>query len=165
MCRRRPRSPERSRCASGDSTFLERLAIVGKEPVALLETYLSAAPTRGLADVSFAGSVPLRDVAGALRDVVTWAESVIDVTRCTSAEAGKLDVSVGEPLLRVEGTAFAEPKKPVEYFRVLYRANRVRFHLESRRKTDRVVRLVQDEGGRNTKASQSQPHSDGLGVA
>jgi len=30
----------------------------------------------------------------------------------------------------------------VEYFRVLYRSDRVRFHLESRRKTDRVVRLV-----------------------
>ena len=67
---------------------------------------------------------------------------MIDVVRCTSAEAEKLDVPVGEPLLRVEGTAFAEPKKPVEYFRVLYRGNRVRFHLESRRKSDRVVRLA-----------------------
>lgn len=96
--------------------------------------------------------------------VVTWAESVIDVTRCTSSEAEKLDVPVGEPLLRLEGTAFAEPKRPVEYFRVLYRANRVRFHLESRRRTDGVVRLLTPEEG-DSHDSQRKTRSDGLGVA
>jgi GntR family transcriptional regulator len=129
----------------GDSIYLERLAILGREPVALLETYLPARAYPGLVDVSFAG----QSLYGLLKErygtVVTWAESVIDVTHCTSREAEKLDVPVGELLLRLEGTAFAEPKQPVEYFRVLYRANRVRFHLESRRKTDGVVRLVTPE--------------------
>jgi GntR family transcriptional regulator len=129
----------------GDSIYLERLAILGKEPVALLETYLPARAYPGLVDVSFAD----QSLYGVLRErygtVVTWAESVIDVTHCTSREAEKLDVPVGELLLRLEGTAFAEPRLPVEYFRVLYRANRVRFHLESRRKTDGVVRLLTPE--------------------
>jgi GntR family transcriptional regulator len=127
---------------SGDATFLERLAIVSKEPVALLQTYLSARAYPGLVDVSFADQSLYELLRERYRTTVTWAESVIDVARCSSAEAEKLDVPVGEPLLRVEGTAFAEPRKPVEYFRVLYRSDRVRFHIESRRKTDRVVRLV-----------------------
>ncbi len=129
---------------TGESTFLERLAIVGREPVALLETYLSARAYPGLVDVSFADQSLYELLQSRYGTTVTWAESVIDVARCASAEAEKLDVRVGETLLRVEGTAFAEQKKPVEYFRVLYRANRVRFHLESRRKTDRVVRLAPD---------------------
>lgn len=144
--------------------YLERLAILGREPVALLETYVSARAYPGLADVSFAD----QSLYGLLKErygtIVTWAESVIDVTHSTSREAEKLDVPVGELLLRLEGTAFAEPRQPVEYFRVLYRANRVRFHLESRRKTDGVVRLLTAEEG-NPPVSQprkSRRYRDGV---
>jgi GntR family transcriptional regulator len=148
----------------GDSIYLERLAILGREPVALLETYLSARAYPGLADVSFAD----QSLYGLLKErygtVVTWAESVIDVTHCTSREAEKLDVPVGEILLRLEGTAFAENKRPVEYFRVLYRANRVRFHLESWRKTDGVVRLLTPEEEAPT-TSPSETRRRGRGVA
>ena len=140
-----PTPPEIARALElrgGDAVFLERLAIVSKEPVALLQTYLSARAYPGLVDVSFADQSLYELLRKRYRTRVTRAESVIDVARCSSADAEKLDVPVGEPLLRVEGTAFAEPRKPVEFFRVLYRSDRVRFHLESRRKTDRVVRLV-----------------------
>lgn len=149
----------------GDSIYLERLAILGREPVALLETYLSARAYPGLIDVSFAE----QSLYGLLKErygtVVTWAESVIDVTPCTSREAEKLDVPVGELLLRLEGTAFAEPKRPVEHFRVLYRANRVRFHLESRRKTDGVVRLLTPEEGAPTTSPPGKTRSHRRGVA
>lgn len=149
----------------GDAIYLERLAILGREPVALLETYLSARAYRGLADVSFAD----QSLYGLLEErygtVVTWAESVIDVTHSTSREAEKLDVPVGEFLLRLEGTAFAEPRKPVEHFRVLYRANRVRFHLESRRKTDGVVRLLTAEEGKPTASPPGKPPRHRYGVA
>jgi len=150
---------------NGDSIFLERLAILGKEPVALLETYLSARAYPGLVTVSFEGQSLYEMLQERYGTVVTWAESVIDVTRCMSSDAEKLDVPVGEPLLRLEGTAFAEPKKPVEYFRVLYRANRVRFHLESRRKTDGVVRLLPAGEDGYTTATPLKVRSGGLGVA
>ncbi len=126
----------------GKSVFLERLAIVSQEPVALLQTYLSARAFPGLVDVSLVHQSLYELLRERYRTTVTRAESVIDVVRCSSAEAQKLDVPVGEPLLRLEGTAFADPRAPVEYFRVLYRSDRVRFHIESRRQTDRVVRLV-----------------------
>ena len=148
----------------GEAIYLERLAILGREPVALLETYLSARAYRGLLDVSFAD----QSLYGLLEErygtVVTWAESVIDVTHCTSREAEKLDVPVGELLLRLEGTAFAEPRQPVEYFRVLYRANRVRFHLESRRRTDGIVRLLTAREGEPSASppGKTPRHRDGV---
>ena len=150
---------------SGDSTFLERLAIVSKEPVALLQTYLSARAFPGLVDVSFADQSLYELLRERYRTTVTWAESVIDVARCSSAEAEKLDVPMGEPLLRVEGTAFAELRKPVEYFRVLYRSDRVRFHIESRRKTDRVVRLVPAAETGGTSDGRRKTGSDRRGAA
>ena len=122
--------------------LLERVAIVGREPVALLYAYLSLRAYPGLVDAPLAN----RSLYETLRDrygtVVTKADSVIEVVRSTSAEADKLGIEVGEPLLRVEGTAFSDSGKPVEYFRVLYRGDRVRFHLESHRESDRVVRLI-----------------------
>jgi GntR family transcriptional regulator len=138
----------------GKTMFLERLAIVSKEPVALLQTYLSARAYPGLVDISFVDRSLYEVLRERYKTNVTWADSVIDVARCSSTEAEKLDVPVGEPLLRVEGTAFAEPRTPVEYFRVLYRSDRVRFHIESRRQTDRVVRLVPAED-----APGLRPHS------
>ena len=78
----------------GDSIYLERVAILGREPVALLETYLPARAYPGLIDVSFAD----QSLYGLLEErygtVVTWAESVIDVTHCTSRNAEKPDAPV-----------------------------------------------------------------------
>jgi GntR family transcriptional regulator len=122
--------------------LLERVAIVDREPVALLYAYLSVRAYPGLVDAPLAN----RSLYETLRDrygtVVTRADSVIEVVRSTSGEADKLGIEVGEPLLRVEGTAFSDSGKPVEVFRVLYRGDRVRFHLESHRESDRVVRLI-----------------------
>src|SRR5580693_8554013 len=132
--------------------LLERVALVGKEPVALLYAYLSLRAYPGLVDAPLAN----RSLYETLRDqyatVVTRADSVIELVRTTSAEAGKLGVAVGEPLLRVQGTSFSDAGKPVEYFRVLYRGDRVRFHLESHRDSDRVVRLIGSEPGAPTEA-------------
>jgi GntR family transcriptional regulator len=122
--------------------LLERVAIVGKEPVALLYAYLSLRAYPGLVEAPLANRSLYETLRNQYGTVVANADSVIELVRSTSAEADKLGIAVGEPLLRVEGTAFSDSGKPVEYFRVLYRSDRVRFHLESHRESDRVVRLV-----------------------
>jgi len=136
--------------------LLERVAMVGREPVALLQAYLSLTAYPKLIDASFAN----RSLYETLRDrygtVVASADSVIELARSTSAEAEQLGIAVGEPLLSVKGTAFGESGNPVEYFRVLYRGDRVRFHLESHRETDRVVRLV---GGAEDTAADGSPQA------
>jgi GntR family transcriptional regulator len=132
--------------------LLERVALVGKEPVALLYAYLSMRAYPGLVDAPLANHSLYETLRDQYATVVTRADSVIELVRTTSAEAGKLGVAVGEPLLRVQGTAFSDNGKPVEYFRVLYRGDRVRFHLESHRDSDRVVRLIGSELGAPTEA-------------
>jgi GntR family transcriptional regulator len=126
--------------------LLERLAVVEREPVALMRAYLSLRQFPGLDQAPLAN----RSLYETLQDhygvAVERAESVIEVERCASKDAAKLGVRTGEPLLRIEGTAFAEHDRPVERFRVLYRGDRVRFHLDSRRATDRMLRLVHGEG-------------------
>ncbi len=132
--------------------LLERVALVGKEPVALLYAYLSLRAYPGLVDAPLANHSLYETLRDQYATVVTRADSVIELARSTSAEAGKLGIAVGEPLLRVQGTAFADSGQPVEYFRVLYRGDRVRFHLESHRDSDRVVRLIGSELGAPTEA-------------
>jgi GntR family transcriptional regulator len=135
--------------------LIERVAIVGREPVALLQAYLSPRAYPGLMDASFANHSLYETLRDKYATVVTSASSVIELSRSTSAEAEKLGIAVGEPLLRVEGTACDELGNPVEYFRVLYRGDRVRFHLESHRQSDRVVRLLADDQVSGADAGQA----------
>jgi GntR family transcriptional regulator len=126
--------------------LLERLAVVEREPVALMRAYLSLTQFPGLDAAELFNRSLYETLQERYGVVVVRAESVIEVERCVSKDALKLGVMVGEPLLRLEGTAFAEEDRPVERFRVLYRGDRVRFHLDSRRATDRMLRLVPGEG-------------------
>jgi GntR family transcriptional regulator len=127
------------------AVLLERLACAGGTPVALLEAYLSARTYPELAYSPLTNGSLYETLRERYGTVVTWSESMIELERCAPPETEKLDVPVGEPLLRVEGTAFAESGQPVEYYRVRYRADRVRFFLESHRASDRVVRLKHAE--------------------
>jgi GntR family transcriptional regulator len=140
-----PMPPEAARALGvreRTAMLLERVAIVGREPVALLQAYLSLRAYPKLVDTPLVNRSLYETLQDHYQTAVTKAESVIELVRSTSAEADKLGIAVGEPLLRVEGTAFADSGQPVEYFRVLYRGDRVRFLLQSHRESDRVVRLV-----------------------
>ena len=138
--------------SDAECMLLERVAIVDREPVALLQAYLSLTSYPDLEIAAFANRSLYETLREQYGTVVTKAHSVIDVARGSSAEADTLGIASGDPLLRVEGTAFSDSGEPVEYYRVLYRADRVRFHLESHRETDRVVRLVPDRESGDPKA-------------
>jgi GntR family transcriptional regulator len=138
-----PREAARALAVRERTAFLlERVAIVGREPVALLQAYLSVRTYPKLIDSSFAHRSVYETLQEQYGTVVTKADNFIELARSTSAESGKLGIAVGEPLLKVEGTAFAQTGQPVEYFRVLYRSERVRFHVECHRESDRVVQLM-----------------------
>ena len=119
---------------TGDRVLLlERLAILRGEPLALLQSHLAADAFPGLAETSIAGRSLYQTLRERYGQIVDRADSVIEIARANSAEAEKLGVSVGQPLLRLDGTAFSDQGAPVEHYRVLYRGDRVRFHVESRR--------------------------------
>lgn len=122
--------------------LLERVAVVNREPVALLQAFLSLKTYPKLLDASFEHASLYETLREEYGVVVTRAESVIEMSRASAEEADRLGVSTGEALLRVEGTAFAGSRVPVEYFRVVHRGDRVRFQVDSYRETDRLVRLM-----------------------
>lgn len=122
--------------------LLERLAIVNREPVALLQAYLSLKAYPKLLDASFEHASLYETLREEYGVVVTRAESVIEMSHASAEVADRLGVSTGEAMLQVEGTAFAGSRVPVEYFRIVHRGDRVRFHADSYRETDRLVRLI-----------------------
>jgi len=138
----RPEVASALRLGDPDCMLLERVAIVDRTPVAILQAHLSLTSYPGLETESFANQSLYKILNEKYETVVTKADSVISVTRATSAEASLLGITSGDPLLCVEGTAFSDSGEPVEYYRVLYRADKVRFHVESQRETDQIVRLV-----------------------
>jgi GntR family transcriptional regulator len=122
--------------------LLERVAVVAQEAVALLSAYLSLKSYPKLLDASFESASLYETLREHYGVVVTRAESVIEMSHASAEEADRLGVTTGEALLRVEGTAFAGSRVPVEYFRIVHRGDRVRFQVDSYRETDRLVRLM-----------------------
>lgn len=125
-----------------NAILIERVAILSRSPVALLQAYLSPRAFPALLTGPLVNGSLYETLHHHYGTVVTRAESVIELARAATVEADKLGVEAGEPLLKVEGTAFADSGNAVEYFRVLHRGDRVRFRLDSHRESDRVVRLV-----------------------
>jgi GntR family transcriptional regulator len=129
---------------------IRRLASVEGEPMALLDAYLSpkAFPKIVHADL-VEGS--LYQTMEALYGVVpTRAISTIDVIRCQE-EAELLGLSPGTPALQVEGTTYDASDRPVEFSRVIYRADRFRFTIESFHRQDRVFHLIGADRGSKKK--------------
>ena len=70
------------------------------------------------------------------------AQSWIEVGRCRPADAAQLGVRPGTPTLFVEGITYDTSERPVEFSRVMYRADRFRFGIESYRRDDQVLHLI-----------------------
>jgi GntR family transcriptional regulator len=126
--------------------LIERLASVDGEPVAILAAYLSRRTFPGLRSLPLDGRSLYRTLKERFGTVVARAESVIEVGRCSSTQAALLGLAPGAPVLQVEGTTFDEADRPVEYSTVLYRADRFRFRLDSYRRSDQVIHLIDGSG-------------------
>lgn len=118
---------------------LQRRCLVEGEPAALLFSYLPCAVFPGLERHDFTN----RSLYHVLEDeygcVLTRAESYIEVQPADEETAAHLSVPGGAPLLRVEGVTYRADEDIVEYAEVLYRADRYRFLIESRREPSGVV--------------------------
>ncbi|KZM73503.1 GntR family transcriptional regulator [Nocardia terpenica] len=105
---------------------LERLRMVGGEPLALEVAYL-ADPLPGLARrLADNGSLyaTLRDCYGI---EIAAVEDTVETTLTTPEEASLLDVAVGSPMLLVHRRARDPHGRPIEWTRSVYRGDRFRF--------------------------------------
>jgi GntR family transcriptional regulator len=112
---------------------LDRLASVAGGPLALLTAWLSPARFPGLAGQDFS-KVALYATLERLYGVqMGRAVSTIEVVQARDEEAGLLQLPPGAAALQVQGTTFDQDDRPTEVSRVLYRADRFKFSLESHR--------------------------------
>jgi GntR family transcriptional regulator len=137
-------APARVRQAIGSRRVisLTRVARVDGKPVTVLTSYLPAerVPDLGRAKLGNRSLYRLLETRYGIE--VARAQSWIEVARCRPADAALLDVRPGTPILLVEGVTYDSANLPVEFSRVLYRADRFRFGIESFRRDDQVLHLI-----------------------
>jgi GntR family transcriptional regulator len=112
---------------------LDRLASVADGPLALLTAWLDPARFPDLGAQDFA-AVPLYATLERLYGVqMGRALSTIEVVQVRDDEAALLQLTPGASALQVQGTTFDQDDRATEVSRVLYRADRFTFSLESYR--------------------------------
>jgi len=112
---------------------LDRLASVADGPLALLTAWLDPARFPDLAAQDFS-KVPLYATLERLYGVqMGRALSTIEVVQLRDDEAALLQLPPGASALQVQGTTFDQDDRATEVSRVLYRADRFTFALESYR--------------------------------
>jgi GntR family transcriptional regulator len=122
--------------------FIERLTSLDEEPLALLRAYLPLSVVRDLVNTPIGGQSLYVILAESYGIDLTRAESIVEVIRCDPAESELLGITAGSQALLVESVTFDSEDYPVEFSRVIYRADRFRFALESHRRTGRVVHVM-----------------------
>jgi GntR family transcriptional regulator len=121
---------------------LDRLASVADSPLALLTAWLDPArfPDLGAQDFS---AVPLYATLERLYGVrMGRALSTIEVVQVRDDEAALLQLTPGASALQVQGTTFDQDDRATEVSRVLYRADRFTFSLESYRVGGRLKHVI-----------------------
>jgi GntR family transcriptional regulator len=122
--------------------FLQRVALVDQEAIALLSSYLPARLVPGLENRDLNGQSLYKTLEERYGIVLARAESTIEVVRCRGTQSTILGIPQGTPLLQVEGKTYDVTDQFVEFAQVLYRADRFRFTIESFRRDDRVLHLI-----------------------
>ena len=122
--------------------FLQRVALVDGEAIALLSSYLPARLLPGLEKIDLNGQSLYKILEERYAIVLARAESTIEVVSCRGTQSTILGIPQGTPMLQVEGKTYDVTDQFVEFAQVLYRADRFRFTIESFRRDDRVLYLI-----------------------
>ena len=121
---------------------LRRVAVVEGEGIALLSAYVPADLVPGLETINLEGLSLYQTLEERYGIVLARAETAIEVVRCRTEEAALLGIPQGTPLMLAEGATYDVSDRFIEFSRILYRADRFRFTLESFRRDDRVLTLI-----------------------
>ena len=138
---------------------LRRLALLDGEPLALLTAWLPLRYARGVMDLDL-GEGSLYEALARVHGVeMTAADNVVEVDHAGLGDAELMGLAPGSPVLRVIGITRNQQDRPVEYSDVLYRPERFRFAIESRRPSPEsdsqppggALRRTPDPGGSHGK--------------
>ncbi len=112
-------------------TKLVRLRFAGETPLLQETTYIPTDLCPGLekADLQTQSLYALLEERYALR--LARARQMLEATVANDYEADLFGIAPGSPMILLEGTTYTVREQPVEYFKAIYRGDRVRFELES----------------------------------
>ena len=116
-----------------DAWCLRRLARIDGEPLALLTAWLPPKYARGVSDRDLGTGSLYEALRQVHRIEMTAADNFVEVDRAGLEQAELLGLAPGSPVLRVIGITRNQHDRPVEYSDVLYRPERFRFAIESKR--------------------------------
>jgi GntR family transcriptional regulator len=110
-----------------------RLRSAGETPVLLETSFVPASGCPGLeeADLETQSLYLLLDLRYGIR--LQRARQTIEATVANEYESDLFGIAPGTPMLLLEGVTYADGDRPAEYFKAVYRADRIKFELESRR--------------------------------
>lgn len=112
---------------------IERLRSTGDAPVLLETSLLPAAICPGLEreDLGSQSLYFLLEHRYGLR--LQRARQTIEATVANERESDLFGVAIGTPMLLLEGVTYADGDRPIEHFKAVYRADRIKLEVESRR--------------------------------
>ena len=113
-----------------------RLRSAGGDPVVLETSYIRMDGCAGLEheDLEAESLYSLLETRFGLQ--LANASQTVEAHAASEFEAEVLDIHAGVPVLIAEGVTFTVEDQPIEYFKAVYRADRVSLAMESRRPTD-----------------------------
>jgi GntR family transcriptional regulator len=109
---------------------IERLRLDGGEPVSIDTAYLplSAVQSVTVADLEASGSL-YAILASRFNLIPAEADETLEATAADAREASLLQVREGSPLLLIERTTWASNQRPMEFAKMLCRADRYKFYM------------------------------------
>lgn len=115
----------------GEAVRVDRLRSAGETPLLLETSFVPRARCPGLEreDLERQSLYSLLELRYGYR--LHSARQTIEATAANSYESALLDVEEGSPMLLLEGVTLADGGWPIEWFKAIYRADRVKIVLDS----------------------------------
>jgi GntR family transcriptional regulator len=113
---------------------LERLRYANDEPIGLHIAYLPLLPEQTITQEELQATGSLYALLEAKFGLIPLeADVTVEATTADRREATLLKVNEGSPLLLVERTTFSQHRQPMEFVKVLYRADRYKYYVHMTR--------------------------------
>ncbi len=107
---------------------IDRLRFGDAEPIGLHTAYLPLAGGQAITEEELAARGSLYDVLESKFNLLpAEADETLEATVADEHEASLLQVPMGSPLLLIERTTWAQTRRPMEFVKMLYRADRYKY--------------------------------------
>ncbi len=112
---------------------IARMRLSQATPLLLESVFLPAERCPGLESIDLRGQSLYRLLEERYGLYPVRTEQTLEATLANEYEARLFDLARGVPMILLEGVTYGESDQPIEYFKAIYRGDRFKFALESRR--------------------------------